>query len=161
MRALTKSRAYEILFKISKKQNIDISKYIDLLSKSKDEIPIEVILFINKYNSSELPQLKVFNIIYERRRTNPLYENIMNESATPNDQCLALTSIITQCLLQSKNFSDAQREAFVDIMNVKDILDAISSYLLENNTKKLRTVFFEIRAIFKNLFSKNNNKEIE
>lgn len=156
MRTLTKSRAYEILFKISKKQNLDVSKYIDLLSKSRDEIPTEVILFLNKHNSSEIPQLKVFNIIYERRHRNPLYKNIMNEAATPNDQCLALNSLITQCLLQTKDLSDIQKETFVDIMNVKEILDAITSYLIDNDTKKLRTVFFEVRAIFKNLFKEEN-----
>lgn len=158
MRTLTKSRAYELLFKISKKQNIDITEYIELLSKSRDEIPVEVILFLNKHNSSEIPQLKVFNIIYERRFTNPLYKNIMNESATPNDQCLALNSLITQCLLQTKNFNDIQKETFVDIMNVKEIIEAIRAYLIDNDTKKLRTVFFEVRAIFKNLFG---NKSIK
>ena len=58
MRPLTKSRAYELLFKINKKQHVEIDHYIDLLSKSGNTIPIEVIVFINKYNSSTLPQLK-------------------------------------------------------------------------------------------------------
>ena len=103
MRPLTKSKAYELLFKINKKQNINIDKYIDMLSKSRDSIPIEVILFINKHNSSTLPQLKVFNIIYSKRHTNDLYKTIMNEAATPDEQCLALNSLITQCLIQLKN----------------------------------------------------------
>ena len=70
MRTLTKARAYELLFKISKKENINVSKYIDLMSNSNDEVPIDVILFINKYNSSSLPQLIVFNMIYSRRFIN-------------------------------------------------------------------------------------------
>ena len=52
MRTLTKSRAYELLFKISKKQNIDITKYINMLSNSGNEVPIDVILFINKNKGS-------------------------------------------------------------------------------------------------------------
>ena len=154
MRPLTKSKAYELLFKINKKQNINIDKYIDMLSKSRDSIPIEVILFINKHNSSTLPQLKVFNIIYSKRHTNDLYKTIMNEAATPDEQCLALNSLITQCLIQLKNLRLEERDVLIDIMNIEDILKAISGYLLEENTKQLRTVFFEVRSIFKNLFKK-------
>lgn len=153
MRTLTKSRAYELLFKISKKQNIDITNYINMLSTSGNEVPIEVILFINKNKSSSIPQLKVFNIIYERRNKSPLYKNIMNESATPDEQCLALNSLITQCLIQTKTMNDIEKETFVDIMNVGEILDAITSYLVDNDTKKLRATFFEVRSIFKNLFN--------
>lgn len=151
MRPLTKSRAYELLFKINKKQHVEIDHYIDLLSKSGNTIPIEVIVFINKYNSSTLPQLKIFNIVYCKRHKNPLYKTIMNEAATPEEQCLALNSMVTQCLIQLKDMNMNEREEFIDIMNVKDILEGINSYF-EGNTKKTRTVFFEIRGIFKNLF---------
>ena len=77
----------------------------------------------------------------------------MNESATPDEQCLALNSLITQCLIQTKTMNDIEKETFVDIMNVSEILDAITAYLVNNDTKKLRTTFFEVRSIFKNLFS--------
>lgn len=154
MKPLSKAKAYELLFRINKKQDINIDKYIDMLSKSGDMIPVEVILFINKYNSSTLPQLKVFNIIYSKRRTNPLYKNIMNESATPDEQCLALNSLITQCLIQIKQLRLEERDMLIDIMNVSDILQAITDYLVNGNTKLLRTTFFEVRSIFKNLFKK-------
>lgn len=153
MRPLTKSRAYELLFKIHKKQHIEIDHYVELLSKSGNEIPVEVILFINKYNSSTLPQLKIFNIVYSKRHKNPLYKTIMNESATSEEQCLALNSMITQCLIQLKNMSMTEREEFIDIMNIKDILEGITAYF-EGDTKKTRVVFFEVRGIFKNLFGK-------
>ena len=35
------------------------------------------------------------------------------------------------------------------------VCEAIKAYLVDNDTKKLRTTFFEVRSIFKNLF---NNK---
>ena len=154
MRPLTKARAYDILFRINKKQGIKIDEYIEKLSRSGDIIPIEVILFINKYNSSTIPQLKVFNIIYEKRNKNPLYKTLMKESCSPDEQCLVLNSLITQCLIQMKNLDIESRESFVDIMNVQDILNAITDYLIEGNTKQLNKVFFEVRSIFKNLFSK-------
>ena len=155
MRPLTKARAYDILFRINKKQGIKIDEYIEKLSRSGDEIPIEVILFINKHNSSTIPQLKVFNVIYEKRKTNPLYKTLMKESCSPDEQCLVLNSLITQCLIQMKSLDIESREFFVDIMNVKDILSAITDYLVEGNTKQLNKVFFEVRSIFKNLFKKD------
>ena len=51
--------------------------------------------------------------------------------------------------------NDIEKKTFVDIMNVSEILEAIKAYLVDNDTKKLRTTFFEVRSIFKNLF---NNK---
>lgn len=158
MKPLTKSRAYEVLFKISKKQHIDIDKYIEMLSRSGNTIPTEVILLINKYHSSTIPQLKVFNIIYEKRRKNPLYKTIMSESATLEEQALALNSLITRCIIQMKELNVDEKDFFIDIMNVEELCDAVSSYF-KGDTKKTRRVFLEVRAIFKNLFG--NNVEID
>lgn len=158
MKPLTKSRAYEVLFRISKKQHIDIDKYIEMLSKSGNTIPTEVILFINKYHSSTIPQLKVFNVIYEKRRNNPLYKTIMSESASIEDQALALNSLITRCLIEMKDLNVEEKEFFIDIMNIEELCDAVSAYF-KGDTKTTRRVFLEVRTIFKNLFSDENKDQ--
>lgn len=158
MEPLTKSKVYELLFKINKKQHIDIEKYVDMLSKSGNTIPVEVILFINQHKGSTIPQLKIFNIIYSKRRKNRLYKTIMSESTSLEDQCLALSSMITHCLIELKEMRADEREAFIDIMNIKDILEGITAYF-NGDTKKTRQVFFELREIFRNLFSNKPDDE--
>lgn len=145
MRAITKSTAYAKLASI-KNEGIDTSRYIRLLA-GEETVPYDVLVFINKH--SPLDQLSVYNHIYENRRKNPLYKNIVNENASIEDKALALSSILTQTIISCKKTSD--NECF-KVMNVDLILEALSDYTLKGSTSKLVDVSNGIRDIFKKLY---------
>ena len=149
MKTLDKSTTYSKLFEIRDKNKIDITKYIEMVA-GKSYIPSEVIVFINKYNP--LPQLETYNAIYKRRRTNPLYKNLVNEKASPDDMALGLSSLLTQIFIRMKKLTNEEKKEFSEIMNVKQITDVLNKYSLYGNTDELKEVFLMIRDTIKHLF---------
>lgn len=148
MRTITKSTAYSKLKEI-KESGIDTNKYLRDLVNS-DSVPYNVLIFINKY--SPIEQLYTYNKIHENRRKNPLYKNIVNENAEVEDMALALSSILTQTLIHAKDLSEIYRTEYYSIMNTDLILEALSSYTINNDSKKLTEIFLGIRDVFKNLY---------
>ena len=149
MNAITKATAYAKLAKI-KTEGRDTSKYIRMLAKS-DTVPYDVIVFINK--NIRLEQFSTYNHIYENRNKNPLYKNIVNENASIEDRALALSSILTQTIIQSKKLNEDSKQDNYNIMNSGDILEALNEYIVYGNPDKVIEVSSGIRDLFKKLYS--------
>lgn len=149
MKTLDKSMTYNKLFEISKKHNIDVSKYVEMVA-GKSHIPADVIIFINKY--SPLPQLETYNAIYSRRKTNPLYKNLVNENASPDDMALGLSSLLTQVFIRMKKLDESEKVEFAKLMNVGQITEVLNKYSTEGDTESLREIFLMIRDTIKHLF---------
>lgn len=155
---LDKFLAYSKLSEI--KNNPDVSNEAnDHIKKvfNEDSLPYETIIFINKY--LPLDQLSVYNRIYENRRKNPLYKNLVNEKLSVEDKAIALNSLLTQILINNKklresgNIKDA--ELFNDFMGSSEINSALGEYLCGNHSK-LEEVFDMVRETFKKLYNKED-----
>lgn len=153
MKTLDKSTTYNKLFEINKKHNIDVSKYVEMVA-GKSYIPAEVIVFINRY--SPIPQLETYNAIYNRRKTNPLYKNLVNENASPDDMALGLSSLLTQVFIRMKTLSESEKIEFSGLMNVSQITEVLSHYSSTGDTEPLRETFLMIRDTIKHLFKKED-----
>lgn len=150
MKTLDKSMTYNKLFEISKKHNIDVSKYVEMVA-GKSHIPAEVIVFINRY--SPIPQLETYNAIYSRRKTNPLYKNLVNENASPDDMALGLSSLLTQVFIRMKTLeSESDKIEFAGLMNVNQITEVLRHYCITGDVEPLRETFLMIRDTIKHLF---------
>lgn len=149
MKTLDKSTTYKKLFEIRDNYNIDISKYVEMVT-GKSVIPADVIVFINKY--SPLPQLETYNAIYSRRKTNPLYKNLVNENASPDDMALGLSSLLTQIFIRMKRLEESEKREFAELMNVDQITRVLNDYSMNRNEEPLRETFLMIRDTIKHLF---------
>lgn len=149
MKTLDKSTTYRKLFEIRDNYNIDISKYIEKVA-GKSIIPADVIVFINKY--SPLPQLETYNAIYSRRKTNPLYKNLVNENASPDDVALGLSSLLTQIFIRMKKLDESEKRDFAELMNVNQITKVLNNYSMNGDIDSLRETFLMIRDTIKHLF---------
>ena len=150
MKQLDKSMTYNLLFKIRDTQGIDIKKYITMMAGN-NTIPVEVLVFINRYNP--LPQLKVYNEIYAKRRKSDLYKNLVNENLDYDTMALALSSLLTRITIELKYLDkDEDKHDFCKLMNVKDITEAISAYLIDKDKDAIKELFLAIRQIFKELY---------
>lgn len=153
MKPISKSKVYAELKHIKDNYGIDIQNQMKLVAFNAT-IPIETIIFINKYRPIE--QFYTYNKIYENRRKNPLYKNLVNENLNDYEKAIALSSLVTQTFIHNKNMvrenkDDNVREFYIDSMNLDVILDALSSYG-KGETEKLNEVFFMTRDVFKRLF---------
>jgi hypothetical protein len=152
MKAITKNTAYARLTDIKEKYNINVSPYIHKVAESND-VPYDVLIFINKYES--IPQLEVYNHIYNNRKKNPLYKNLVNENLPIEEKAIALSSLLTQTLITTKfsvreNKHDEVKE-YSELMNLDKVTESLMEYV-NGNPKLLEETFTEIREIFKQLY---------
>lgn len=154
IKTLDKTSAYAYLNKI-KSEGINTSQYMRKVASS-DTVPTDVLIFINKHIG--LPQLFTYNEIYHKRigpNKNPLYKNIMSENLDDENKAIALSSILTQTFIHTRqlvkeNKQDDVKE-YAELMNVAAITEALNDYA-NGNAEKLNEVFSEIRTVFKELF---------
>lgn len=149
--SLNKQIAYQKLYQI--KEKADITEQLKKLALS-ETVPYDVICFINKYIPIDL--LETYNHIYTNRRKNPLYKSLVNENLKAEDQAIALSSLLTQTLIHSKNLKKKgyQKESrnHLNVMNTDEIIRALESYA-NGDEKTLNKVFLMVRDVFKELFS--------
>lgn len=153
MKAIDKNRAYAYLNQIKTESNgkINVSRMMHKVAES-TEVPTEVLIFINRHIG--LPQLFTYNEIYDRRRNNPLYKNLVNENLDDENKAIALSSLLTQTFIHSKQLVNEGKRSdaieYAEIMNVKEITEALNEYAA-GNPKKLNEVFQDVRKVFKYL----------
>lgn len=158
MKPLDKTSAYAYLNKIKTEsietgKPVSVSAYMHKVAAS-DTVPTDVLIFINKHVG--LPQLFTYNEVYDRRRNNPLYKNLVNENLDDENKAIALSSLLTQTFIHTKQLVKENKQSdipeYTDIMNVRAITEALNEYA-NGNAKKLNEVFFEIRDLLKELYA--------
>ena len=147
MERLTKRAAYQKLFAI-KAQGEDISEMLKETAKN-EAVPYEVIVYINKH--LPLPVLETYNHIYRNRRKNPLYKSLVNESASPEEQAIELSSFVTQIMIRGKSLTEKEKSEHMETMQLKGVLRALEAFS-DGDYKTLRETFMSVRDVFKRLF---------
>lgn len=153
MKTVDKTRAYAYLnqIKTESKGKINVSPYMHKVAES-TEVPTDVLIFINKHVG--LPQLFTYNEIYDRRRNNPLYKNLVNENLDDENKAIALSSFLTQIFIHSKQLVKEGKHddalEYAEIMNVKEVTEALTRYAA-GDPKKMNEIFQDIRKVFKYL----------
>lgn len=155
MKPITKPKVYTALKYIKENFDINTTPYINKTAES-DSIPAEVIVFINKYLPIE--QFYTYNKVYENRRKNPLYKNLINENATEYEMAIALSSLVTQIMIHNKELLKESRaddtKQFFTAMNTQVILNALKDYSI-GKPEKLVETFNSTREVFKKLYKKD------
>lgn len=155
MKPITKPKVYTALKYIKENFDVNTTPYINKTAEN-DSIPAEVIVFINKYLPIE--QFYTYNKVYENRRKNPLYKNLVNENATEYEMAIALSSLVTQIMIHNKELLKESRtddtKQFFTAMNTQSILNALKDYSIGKNEKLIET-FNSTREVFKKLYKKD------
>ena len=135
-----------------KKKGINISEEMRRVLVN-DEIKYETIIFINKYRP--IDELFTYNKIYEKRKNNPLFKNLVNENLPVEEKAIALSSFQTQALIRIKELKkqgkDAEAKIYGETMQIDDVSNALSEYA-RGNTELVEKISIEIRDTFKKLF---------
>jgi len=153
MKTIDKNLAYASLTQIKENKNININKYINEMA-GKETIPYNVLTFINKHYPIE--QLEVYNKIYNSRKNNPLYKNLVNENLAIEEMIISLNSLLTQTFIKSKDCVNKGKKEdakiYFDIMNSNIILESLQDYINNNNEELLKETFYMVREVFKKLY---------
>ena len=76
---ITKKDIIQKLYEIEEKTGEKTGREVQRVVRS-ENIPIEVIKFINKFDSRFLQIYDTYNTIYNSRNKNPLYRNLRNKT---------------------------------------------------------------------------------
>lgn len=105
---------------------------------------------------------EMYNIIYKKRKENPLYRNLKNENLNIEEIAIAISSLITKMLISYSMIDNVnERKKFVEISKIKNLNEAIIEYAVFNKEEKLLNCSKEIREFLKNNFENkktNTNK---
>ena len=151
MQPLTKPYVYNLLDQIKEAEHIDISRYVAMLVGN-DEIPYEAIVFINQHIPIE--RLTTYNAIYKKRNKSRLFRNIVSDKLSTEDKAVVLSSILNQCLISIKHDNNVDKQDLVASVNIELILNALHSYMFNNDESEILECFEMFRVIFKTLFPK-------
>lgn len=145
----TKKEIISTLEQIKQEHNINIDKYIDDVFDN--DIPSETLKFINLY--IPLKDLGVFNLIYNKRRKTPLYNNFKKGNINNYEQAVCLGSLLTQMLCYVKTTKD-DVTTHSQLIGINSILDALYEFVNTGEFNKVNKTYLEISNIFKDLYNK-------
>ena len=150
MKPLSMEEAKNILIDISKSENISVDEQIDSIDYY-GCVTQSVLLFINKYRPLE--QLATYNHIYNNRRKNPLYGNLVNERLPVEERAIALSSYVTQVFIHSKNLirdnkAEDSEYYLKEISQLDVVTNALMRYAKYNDIDELNRVFMMMRDVF-------------
>ena len=100
---ITKKDIIQKLYDIEEKSDLKLGREVQKVVRS-ENIPVDVIKLINKYDKGFLQIYDTYNTIYMSRNKNPLYRNLRN----PNLK-------IEELLFLMYNFSKAQYIVSTDL----------------------------------------------
>lgn len=138
--------------KLKKKQEKKHGREVQRVVRS-ENIPVDVIKFINKYDNKFLQIYDTYNTIYNSRNKNPLYRNLRNKDLEISELAIALSSLVTKILIScSKITNEEDRIIFATAMNVEQLNNAITSYSMFNEIEPLVQCGKEVRELLHLLY---------
>lgn len=144
---ITKKDIIQKLYEIEEKTGEKTGREVQRVVRS-ENIPIEIIKFINKFDSRFLQIYDTYNTIYNSRNKNPLYRNLRNKDLEISELAIALSSLVTKILIScSKITNEEEREIFATAMNVEQLNNAITSYSMYNEIEPLVQCGKEVREL--------------
>ena len=75
--------------KLKRKQERKHGREVQRVVRS-ENIPVDIIKFINKYDNSFLQIYDTYNTIYNSRNKNPLYRNLRNKDLEISELAIAI-----------------------------------------------------------------------
>lgn len=148
---MNKLDCYKHLFEIRDTKNKDIESYIKEMA-GHDNVPSEVLRFIN--SNTDVPELSVYNEIYNKRHKNKLYKNLMNESQSRCEKAIALSSYLTKVLISINMLGTGQDEVqeLCSEYNTEEVISALRDYSNGIDCESIDTIFDKVKEKFKEIF---------
>lgn len=149
---ITKKDIIQKLYEIEEKTGEKVGREVQRVVRN-ENIPIDVIKLINKYDSEFLQIYDTYNVIYNSRNKNPLYRNLRNKDLEISELAIALSSLVTKVLIScSKITNEEERQVFATAMCIDEINNALTNYALNNDVIQLVQCGKEVRELLHLLY---------
>lgn len=144
---ITKKDIIQKLYEIEETTDLKLGREVQKVVRS-ENIPVDIIKLINKYDKQFLTIYDTYNTIYNSRNKNPLYRNLKNEKLDIREKAVALSSLVTKILISCSKIENTEdRILFANAMNVDQLNQAITNYALYNNEEDLIEASKQVREL--------------
>ena len=149
---ITKKDIIQKLYDIEEKSDLKLGREVQKVVRS-ENIPVDVIKLINKYDKGFLQIYDTYNTIYMSRNKNPLYRNLRNPNLKIEELAIAISSLVTKILISiSKIDDDNEKQIFANAMNVDQINIALTNYAIFGKADELVEVAKQVRELLELLY---------
>lgn len=149
---ITKKDIIQKLYEIEEKTGEKVGREVQKVVRN-ENIPIDVIKLINRYDNEFLQIYDTYNVIYNSRNKNPLYRNLRNKDLEISELAIALSSLVTKVLIScSKITNEEERQLFATAMGIDEINNALTNYALNNDVVQLIQCGKEVRELLQLLY---------
>ena len=134
---ITKKDIIQKLYEIEENNDIKLGREVQRVVRS-ENIPMDIIKLINKYDTNFLQIYDTYNVIYNSRNRNPLYRNLRNQELDIAEKAIAISSLVTKILISCSKIEDVEeRRLFADAMNIDQLNKALTEYAIYNDATNL------------------------
>ena len=127
---LTKKDIIQKLYDIEEKEGLKLGREVQKVVRN-ENIPIDIVKLINKYDKEFLQIYDTYNTVYLSRNKNPLYRNLRNRDLILSEKVIAISSLVTKILISCSKIEDEnEKRIFAKAMNLDRLNEAISNYAL-------------------------------
>ena len=149
---ITKKDIIQKLYDIEEKSDLKLGREVQKVVRS-ENIPVDVIKLINKYDKGFLQIYDTYNTIYMSRNKNPLYRNLRNPNLKIEELAIAISSLVTKILISiSKIDDDNEKQIFANAMNIDQINIALTNYAIFGKADELVEVAKQVRELLELLY---------
>lgn len=149
---ITKKEFIQKLYEIEEQNQINLEREVQKVIRN-EQIPVDVIKLINKYDKKFFQIYSTYNHIYLSRDKNPLYKNLKRTTQSLEEKAVTLSSLITKILITATKIEDAEeRKIFVEAMNVKGLNNAIISFYYYNDASDMLDILSQIKELLEILY---------
>jgi len=150
---ITKKDIIQKLYEIEEKTDLKLGREVQKVVRN-ENIPVDIIKLINKYDKEFLQIYDTYNTIYNSRNKNPLYRNLRNPNLAIEEVAIAISSLVTKILISCSKIQDeAERQIFSNAMNIDQLNSAITKYALLGDTTDLVENAKQVRELLEMLYS--------
>lgn len=149
---ITKKDIIQKLYDIEEKSDLKLGREVQKVVRS-ENIPVDVIKLINKYDKGFLQIYDTYNTIYMSRNKNPLYRNLRNPNLKIEELAIAISSLVTKILISiSKIDDDNEKQIFANAMNIDQINIALTNYAIFGKANELVEIAKQVRELLELLY---------
>ena len=150
---ITKKDIIQKLYEIEEKTDLKLGREVQKVVRN-ENIPVDIIKLINKYDKEFLQIYDTYNTIYNSRNKNPLYRNLRNPNLVVEEVAIALSSLVTKILISCSKIQDEnEKKVFANAMNIEQLNSALTKYALLGDTTDLLENAKQVRELLEMLYS--------
>ena len=140
------------MYEIEEKTDLKLGREVQKVVRS-ENIPIDIIKLINKYDKEFLQIYDTYNTIYNARNKNPLYRNLRNQNLIIEEKAIAISSLVTKILIScSKIDNEEEKRIFANAMNIEQLNSALTKYALLGDATELLDNANQVRELLEMLY---------